>query len=180
MEQLVITGDENTNTHEPDGFFRKITQPAVPDLAVFADYAGSHAQAVDGLHAYEENQVSSVIGVQTYQHAATVYQAGSGESGSEALKRRSMSCMASPYITAPPTTGNRANVQSGLFHAAGPNGGGMMRGDSVAAVWPVLELVRDIYVKASQGITLTYLGLWDLEAAFRADAYERIDFKVAS
>ena len=32
-----------------------------------------------------------MLGVATYRHAATVYDAGSGESGTEALMRRSMS-----------------------------------------------------------------------------------------
>ena len=49
-------------------------------------------------------------------------------------------------------------VQNAILHASGPNGGAM-RGDSVAAVWPVLELVRDIYSKASTGIVLTWVGL---------------------
>ena len=181
MSDLAITGDENTNTHEPDGFYRKLTQPDVPsEVATYADYAGSHAGAVDGIHATMETEVGSVVGVASYQHAATVYQSGSGESGSEALKRRSALCMASPYITAPADSGSRENVQDCIFHAAGPNGGGAdMRGDSVAAVWPTLEVIRDIYSQASQGVVLTWVALWDLEAAFRSAAYKRIAFKVA-
>ena len=85
-------------------------------------------------------------------------------------------CVASSYVPAP-----ASNVQNGnIFHAAGPNGGGAaMRGDSIAAVWPTLEVIRDIYSNASQGVLLTWVTLWDLEAAFRADAYERIAFKLA-
>ena len=181
MSELAMTGDEDTNAQEPDGFYQKLTQPDVPSaVATYADYAGSHAGAVDGIHATMETEVGSVVGVASYQHAATVYQSGSGESGSEALKRRSMTCMASPYITAPADSGARANVQDCIFHAAGPNGGGaMMRGDSCAAVWPTLEVIRDIYSQASQGVVLTWVALWDLEAAFRSAAYKRIAFKVA-
>ena len=40
-----------------------------------------------------------------------------------------------------------------------------MRGDSVAAVWPTLEIIRDIYTQASQGVTLTWVSLWDAYAA---------------
>lgn len=181
MSQLAITGNESTNTHEPDGFYRKLTQPDVPGSeSAYADYAGSHALAVDGIHADMETSVTSVVGISVYQHAASVYDSGSGESGSEALKRRSMACMASPYITAPADSGAREKVQDCIYHASGPNGGGeMMRGDSVAAVWPTLEVVRDIYSKASQGVVLTWVTLWDLEAAFRSGAYKRIAFKVA-
>ena len=58
--------------------------------------------------------------------------------------RRSMSCMASSsYI---PAAAGTPLVQNGnIYHAMGPNGGGVMRGDSVAAMWPTLEVVRDIY-----------------------------------
>ena len=65
-----------------EGFFTKIMAPANPSaVAAYSDYAGAHAVAVDGIHAEMETQVSSVIGDATYRHAATVYQAGSGESG---------------------------------------------------------------------------------------------------
>ena len=58
------------------------------------------------------------------------------------------------------------------------NGGGVMRGDSVAAVWPTLEIIRDIYSQASQGVVLTWVTLWDAKVAFRAAAYERVAFKI--
>ena len=89
--------------------------------------------------------------------------------------RRSMSCMASTYIPAP--TGAE-NVQNGnLYHAAGPNGGGAMRGDSVAAMWPTLEIIRDIYTQASQGVVLKWVSLWDAAVAFRPEAYARTAFR---
>ena len=177
MSQLALTGNESTNPQEPDGFYRKLSAPADPTaVSTYADYAGSHALAVDGIHASMEGEVSSVIGVASYQHAASVYQSGSGESGSEALRRRAMSCMASVYVTAP-----ASEIQNGnIYHAGGPNGGGPdMRADSVAAVWPTLEVIRDIYSQASQGVVLTWVTLWDMEAAFRAAAYQRVAFQHA-
>ena len=177
MNYLILNGDEATNSQEPDGFLTTmdLTVPTDPTSAsTYADYAGSHALGVDGIHAGMETQVSSVIGTETYQHAAGVYQAGSGESGSEALRRRSMACMASSFIPAP-----ASEIQNGnIFHSAGPNGGAM-RGDSVAAIWPTLEIIRDIYTQASQGVVLTWVTLWDLKSAFRAAAYKRIAFRHA-
>lgn len=120
-----------------------------------------------------ESEVSGVIGTDVYQHAATVYQAGSGESGTEALRRRSRSCRASTYI--PAATGGQA--KGNLYHLAGQNGGAM-RGDSVAAVWPTLEVIRDPYSKASQGVVLTWVALWDARVAFRSSAYYRAAFKI--
>ena len=175
MSDLIINGDEATNAQEPDGFATTITAPGdAAATAVYADYAGAHAQAVDGIHASMETEVTSVVGVDVYKHAATVYQAGSGESGSEALRRRGMSCMASPFVG---SASNAGQSKLNLFHAAGPNGGSM-RGDSVAAMWPTLEVVRDIYSKASQGVVLTWVALWDAQTAFRAAAYSRLAFDI--
>ena len=176
MSDLIINGDEATNSHEPDGFATTITAPGdAAATAVYADYAGAHAQAVDGIHASMETEVTSVVGVDVYKHAATVYQAGSGESGSEALRRRGMKCMASPFVGSADSTSGQHKLN--LFHAAGPNGGSM-RGDSVAAMWPTLEIVRDIYSKASQGVVLTWVALWDAQTAFRSAAYARLAFDI--
>ena len=178
MSDLVLNGDESTNAHEPNGFLTKIAAPSDPGSeSGFADYAGLSAQGVDGIHAASESEVAAVIGVASYRHAASIYQtSGSGESASEALKRRAMSLMASSFVPAA-----SVNVQNGnLIHAGGPNGGGpAMRADSIAAVWPSLEILRDPFTKASQGVVLTWVTLWDCETAFRAAAYKRVAFQVA-
>ena len=54
-----------------------------------------------------------------------------------------------------------------------------MRGDSIAAVWPSIEVIRDPYSNASTGVVLTWVTLWDAETAFRAAAYRRVGFKLA-
>ena len=178
MSDLIINGVAPTNAapQNVEGFLAEIAVPAdAAATATFADYAGAHGAAIDGIHAEMETEVSSVIGTDVYAHAASVYQAGSGESGSEALKRRSMSCRASSYI---PAAANTGQSKGNLFHLAGSNGGGVMRGDSVAAMWPTLEVIRDIYTQASQGVVLTWVALWDAKVAFRADAYYRAAFKI--
>ena len=179
MSNIVINGLEPdmTNPERIEGFLTAITVPADPPAeATFADYASAHAGNVDGIFAMRETEVSSIIGTDVYGHAASVYQTGSGESGSEALMRRSMGCMASSYIPAAVSDISKGN----LFHSKGGNAGGpMMRRDSAAAVWPVLSLVRDHYSKASQGIVLTGIMLWDVKVAFRASAYRRVAFTLA-
>ena len=176
MSDLALNGDESTNGHEPDGFLTKIAAPTAPTaVADYAAYAGVPASGVDGIHASDEGECSLVMGVASYQHAAAVYRTGAGaESAIESLKRRAGRVMASSYVPAA-----ASDIQSGnILHAAGPNGGDM-RGDSVAAVWPSLELIRDPYSKASQGVVLTWVSLWDMEAAFRSGAYKRVSFKLA-
>ena len=144
--EAVDPNDAATAANVP-GFLTAIAAPTAPTAeAVYADYAGSLAALVDGLHAEAEMQVSSVIGVASYTHAAT---------------------------------GTPAIQNGNIYHASGPNGGGVMRGDSVAAVWPTLEIVRDIYSQASQGVVLTWITLWDASVAFRAAAYSRVPFRLA-
>ena len=183
MSDLIINGaavdvTDAATAANVTGFLATIGAPDdAAAEAAYADYAGAHASGIDGLHAEMETEVSSVIGTDVYQHAATVYQTGSGESGSEALKRRSMACRASSYIpdaTASPALQSKGNI----FHLSGSNGGGIMRGDSVAAIWPTLEIIRDIYSQASQGVLLTWVTLWDAKVAFRTAAYERKAFKL--
>ena len=180
MSSLILLGNEGTNAHEPDRFLTKIAAPADPGAtSTFADYAGTPALAVDGIHASEEGQSALVMGTASYQHAASTYRTNAGfESAVESLKRRAGMVMASNFVPAP--AGN-TKIQNGtILHAMGPNGGGAdMRGDSVAAIWPTLEVIRDIYTQASQAVVLTWITLWDAETAFRAAAYKRVAFRLA-
>ena len=178
MAQQIISGSAPTNANPQNvqGFIGTLGGATDLSAAVAeaADYGRLHSLAVDGIHASMEGEVMGVIGDETYKHAAGVYIAGSGESGSELLRRRSGGCMASTYI---PDTANMK--QSAILHAAGPNGGGAMRGDSVAAMWPTLEVIRDIYSQASQGVVLTWVTLWDAKVALRSAAYKHIAVQIA-
>ena len=172
MNNLILNGDEATNPQEPDGFLTTIAAPTAPSAeAEYADYASTPAGAVDGIHAVSEREVGVVLGVATYIHAAGVFQTGSGEAGTEAMMKRSRSVMASSFVPAA-----QSNIQTGnLLHG----GDDAMRGDSIAAVWPTLEVVRDIYSQASQGVVLTWITLWDAQTAFRPAAYRRVSFQLA-
>ena len=177
MSALVVNGpavDPNTastsaNVPGNGGFLVALASALVDDTAVAdaARYGRLHADAVDGIHASSETEVMSVIGDETYTHSAGVYITGSGKAGSQLLAERSAGCMASTYI--PDAS---SNIQQAILHGAGPNGGGIMRGDSVAAVWPTLEIIRDPYSKASQGVVLTWVTLWDAHVALREGAYK--------
>ena len=79
--------------------------------------------------------------------------------------------MASVYLPDP-----ASNIQGALTHAGNTN----MRGDSIAAVWPAIELIRDPYTAAAKGqVALTAITLWDAYTAFRSGAYQRLKFKIA-
>ena len=154
MSDQLLNGDPTVANQSGDvtGFYKRLAAPADPAaVADYAAYAGVHALAVDGIHAFMETEVSSVVPVGVYQHVAAVYQAGSGESGSEAMKRRSAGCVASSFATAP---ANASGVSKGTILHAGKDA---MCGDSVAAMWPTLEVIRDIYSGAGEGRNNPYL-----------------------
>ena len=172
MSNIVINGHAGVAKQNPQniqGFIAELTTTDDTSEASADRYGRLPAQAVDGIHAFTEGQVMCVLGTATYRHAAGKYLSGSGDSGSDLLSRRSGGVLASSFIPAA-----QSNLQSALLHAAGPNGGGAdMRGDSVAAMWPTLELIRDPFSKASQGVVLTWVSLWDVKVALRASAYAR-------
>ena len=171
MSDQAINGDgADANV---TGLLTRLAAPADPAAeSGYSDYAGAAALGVDGIHATAEGEVSCLLGVKTYQHAASKFQDGSGESGTEALKKRSRACLATSYIPAP-----AANDQAAILHA----GADAMRGDSIAAVWPTMEVIRDIYSGAAKGETiLTWVVLWDAYTAFRGDAYKRLRFQLAA
>ena len=87
--------------------------------------------------------------------------------------------MASVYVPAADAT-THVESDGNIIHASGGPNGGAMRGDSIAAVWPTLNLIRDIYTQAASGVTvLTWLScLWDCFTAFRADSYARVSFQI--
>ncbi len=177
MTDTIINGTAPTNSNPQhiQGFLTKITSTDFGALATAATFGELHANGVDGIHAEMETQVKSIVGIATYKRSAGVYLAGSGEAGSDLLKRRGGGCYASSYIPAVAD-----NKQSAILHSAGPNGESM-RGDSVAAMWPTLEVIRDHYTKAGEGgVVLTWITLWDAMVAFRSDAYKHFKLTVSS
>lgn len=176
MSAAIMTGStpDVSNPYRVEGFLNEIAAPAdAGATATFGDYAGSAASAIDGVHASDEMEVFALVAVDVYKHAAGVYPTSGGESGGEALRRRSRGLRASSYITAAPNTGQAKNNIYWL------GAGGVGRGDSVAALWNGgIEFIRDPYTKASQGVVLTWVAIWDAKVAFRASAYSRQAFKI--
>ena len=183
MSRHILVGDYDAaaRPQQVTGFYARLGAPMAPSAeATYADYARTPASIVDGLHGDQESQTSVLLGTDVYRHAAGVFQAGSGEAAIEAINRRCRSCRASVYV---PQAAAKGQTNAGVslhnvLHAAGPNGG-TMRGDSIAAMWPTLSVIRDIYTKAARAETiLTYVALWDAYTAFRAAAYRRVAFKL--
>ena len=177
MSDQVINGDGSSPNVK--GFLTAITEPAVPGSeSGYAAYAAVGAQGVDGIHAELESEVCVLLGVASYKHAAQI--TGNDEFATDALRRRVKMALTTSYLPAPTSSGNKANSQDCLIHSRGSDSA-EMRGDSVAAMWPALELIRDIYTKAGEGqVILTWTALWDAETAYRPGAYQRVKFKLAA
>ena len=173
MSRQVLTGTgANGQVTGINTRIASATNAGADDEATYAVYAGLHALGVDGIHAAAETEVSSIIGVATYQHAATKYADQDGEAATEALTRRSAGCFASPFIGAV-----ASNRQDAILHA----GMDAARGDSIAAVWPSMQIIRDIYSQAEKGqVILTWVQYWDCYVALRLAAYKRLSIKVST
>ena len=172
MSDQVINGTGAAG--QVTGLLTRIAAPADPAAeADYEAYSGLPASGVDGIHAIAEGEVAIVLGVDSYKHAASAIQTGTAISALEVMARRGRAVIATSFIPAK-TNGNIQKVN--ILHS----GTDVMRGDSIAAMWPSLEVIRDPYSAASTGITsLTWITLWDCYTAFRAAAYKRVSLKLA-
>ena len=173
MNKEVITGDgtgANVRGLDTAIKFASITDPT--GVVTFNDAVGFGLSAIDGLHAESEADISVVLGPATYRKVAGIMQASTTESAFDVLRRRGTTVVTSAHVAAP-----ASNIQKGYIHA----GRDMARGDSIAAVWPAIELIRDPYTKAASSKTIiTAVMLWDLYAGFRSAAYKGIKAKLAA
>ena len=173
MNKECLTGDgtgANVRGLDTAIKFASITNPT--GVVTFDDAVEFGLSAIDGLHAESEADISVVLGPATYRKVAGILQSGTTENAFDVLRRRGTTVVTSAHVAAP-----ASNVQRGYIHA----GRDMARGDSIAAVWPAIELIRDPYTKASSSKTIiTAVMLWDLYAGFRAAAYKGLKAKLAS
>ena len=170
MQNQIINGDGTSPNVE--GFMNRVAAQADdPDsTTTFAAMLNSLSSVVNGVVCSEEGAVSLLAGIETYKHCCGLYNVGSGESASEALKRRGRSFMASSYLPAAASNLQKSN----LLHA-----GGNRSDDSVLCLWPAIELLVDRVTKARASVTvLTAVQLWNFTAAWRPNAYARFTTKL--
>lgn len=170
MSKEAITGDGSGSNVR--GLDAAITFPNDPTGVVnFNDAIQYGLSAIDGLHAHTESDISVLLGPATYRKVAGILQTSTTENAFDVLRRRGTSIITSAHVAAP-----ASNIQKGYVHA----GRDMSRGDSIAAVWPAMELIRDPYSKAGESKTIiTAVALWDLWSGFRSNAYKGIKAKLA-
>ena len=171
MNKEAITGDgTGVNVRGLDTAidFTSITDPT--NTVVQGDALGWGLEGIDGLHAETEADNSIVIGPATYRKIAALMFQGTTENAWDVLRRRGATVVTSAHIQP------KTNIERVYIHA----GRDMARGDSIAAVWPAIELIRDPYTKAGESKTIiTAVMLWDLYSGFRSAAYKGDKAKLA-
>ena len=157
----IIAGDGSAPN--VNGFLSELTNPTNPSAeATFGDYASARASKVDGRYAMSEDDVKLVVGVDTYTHAAKIYQTGSGIS---ALSR--LNAKVSAHVTAAGNNNIQANIAS------------LSMGRAVCPMWPAIELIRDIYSHSNKSeIVLTATALWNFKVLDES-GFSLIEFKLA-
>ena len=120
------------------------------------DFATVGAQGVDGIHAELESEVCVLLGVASYQQHAARDFAGNEEFATDALRRRVKMALTTSYLPAPPDSGANKDSQDCLIHSRGSDSA-EMRGDSVAAMWPALELVKRHIYESRRGAGNSHL-----------------------
>ena len=170
MNKECLTG--NGTGANVRGLDTAITFPNDPAGVInFTDAIQFGLSAIDGLHAESEADISVVLGPATYRKVAGILQTNTVSNAFDVLRSRGTTIVTSAHVAAPAT-----NIQKGYIHA----GRDMARGDSVAGLWPAIELIRDPYTKAASSKTIiTSVMLWDLYAGFRSAAYAGLKAKLA-
>ena len=144
------------------GFNTALTAATDPTAtADFAAYASARAKLVDGRYAENEDAVKILVGASTYQHAATIFQTGSGTSALSRLMPR-----VSPHIPAA-----ASNIQAAIASRS--------QGRAVAPMWPSISIIRDSVSAASKGeVVITAIALWAFKV-LDVSGYSALKFKLA-
>ena len=86
MSAQVING--NGSNPNVTGFLQRLTAPANPStVATYTDFLTGIGKAVDGLHATREDEISMLLGVETYQLAVSLTRDGVLEHATQAIRK---------------------------------------------------------------------------------------------
>ena len=156
----IVSGDGTAPN--VSGFNSALTAATDPtETADFAAYASARAKLVDGRYAENEDAVKILVGASTYQHAAAIFQTGSGTSALSRLMPR-----VSPHIPAA-----ASNIQAAIASRS--------QGRAVAPMWPSISIIRDSVSAASKGeVVITAIALWAFKV-LDVSGYSALKFKLA-
>ena len=170
-----VLGDGDGTGADIRGFqdaikFGSITDPT--SVVNSGTFIADILAVIDGLHCSDESEISAVIGPDTYKKIAALFITNTAQNAFDILRARGTTIVTSAHLEDPDGT---THIQRGYLHG----GRDMARGDSIAAVWPAMELIRDPYTLAASSKTIiTSVMLWDARCGFRSKAYAGAKYKL--
>ena len=174
LDAQVLGGDGTTGA-QFDGFLATAANGGIADRSdsparvTFALAAGEAARGIDGKYAGGLSECAVVIGDDTARDLASKFQNQDSDSALAYMGRTTMKTMASANIPAVASM-----FQEGVLARMGASGT-----NSVCPVWSSMFMIRDEITGRKSGqiaITVGMLAGFDI---LRADAYQRLKFKVA-
>ena len=175
LDHNLLNGDITTDANELEGFFKRLTDPAVPaaNAETWTRFLAIQSGGIDGLWATELEHIAMVVGVETYRLAAATFQgADSEESAASYLKR-----MGAGFWTNSRMPVKAAHIQQGILCRKGRPG---MR-TAVAPIWSNGISIDDIYTGARKGERyFTVSTLVGDVMLVQPDAYSQIAFRVTA
>ena len=177
ISAALLNGDgTGANVH---GFFSRVSEPANPDAeAVLADYMGIAAAGVDGVHALSESDISILLGVNGFKHAAAKHLTNvDNVSALRYLRDQGATVLTSAKV---PVGGGSGQAAAKAKRQALIVRRGQRENQSFAATWGAgPEMIRDPFSKADAGtLKVVWHLLWDAYTAVRAGEWQRLLLQV--
>ena len=174
LDAQVLAGDGTTGA-ELGGFLATFANGGLADRGdtparvTFALAAGETARGIDGKYAGGLSECAVVIGDDTARDLATKFQNQDSDSALAYMGRTTMKTMASANVPAVASM-----FQEGVLARMGAAGA-----NAVCPVWSSMFMIRDEISGRKSGQIAITVGMLAGFDVLRADAYQRLKFKVA-
>ena len=138
-------------------------------VETFATFISTITGNIDGLHAYQLEDLKALVGMKTYEKMTELFAVNTAVSAADYLHDRIGGLRASKRIAAPVSDNQDGIVRLGMESMV-----------AVAPVWGGIQLIDDPYTGAAKGQrTITAYQLVSDVLLLRPDAFEQIDFHLA-
>ena len=173
LDKQVLMG--SGTAPQVSGFLSELPAPSGGDVAgaavdTFADFIKKTSSAIDGKHAAELANLSTVMGVQSYIVAANAFHTtGDALSAQSYLNQNTAGVKSSANMKAV-----ASHKQNGIVYR------NRVGNNAFAPVWQGFELWRDPYTAAGRGmVLLTFVMLYNFKI-IREAAYKRVEYRVST
>ena len=169
LDRVALTGQAAAANVSPaiEGLISQLTDPDDPNaVAAWSDYFGIYASRVDGKYSSDGRNVRLLVNPETFQHAAGLQLATSGDLLIDRLPSGRFRASANMPATA-------SGIATALSYAV------TSRRGFVQPVWRQIQLIRDPFTNADSGQIAVTAVMLAGAAMVESGAYGRHEFKVA-